>query len=75
MIELFQLIIKLGCLTGHDTRLSVPITLNFAELYFKISNVFVDLLDFGGRPIEKITLDPRGRFPDRNAADNVWPRS
>jgi hypothetical protein len=26
-----------------------------------------------GRAIERITLDPQRRFPDRNAADNVWP--
>ncbi|MEC7583206.1 MAG: M1 family metallopeptidase [Planctomycetota bacterium] len=24
--------------------------------------------------IEKVTLDPAGRFPDRDASDNVWPR-
>jgi hypothetical protein len=27
---------------------------------------------FGGRKIEKITLDPSGRFPDRDPKDNVW---
>ncbi len=32
-------------------------------------------LDFGGRAITKITLDPFGRFPDRDASDNVWPRA
>jgi hypothetical protein len=32
------------------------------------------MLDFGPRAIEKITFDPFGRFPDRNPADNVWPR-
>ncbi len=25
--------------------------------------------------IPKITLDPRGRFPERNPDDNVWTRS
>jgi uncharacterized RDD family membrane protein YckC len=29
-------------------------------------------LVFGGRVIEKITLDPDRRFPDRNPADNSW---
>jgi hypothetical protein len=24
--------------------------------------------------VEQVTLDPRGRFPDRDPADNVWPR-
>jgi hypothetical protein len=33
----------------------------------------VDLM-FGTRPIEKIVLDPRGRVPDRNPADNSWTR-
>ena len=32
-------------------------------------------LDFGGRAITKITLDPFGRFPDRDVSDNVWPRA
>ena len=32
-------------------------------------------LDFGARRITRITLDPDGRFPDRNPADNVWPRT
>ncbi len=26
-----------------------------------------------GRAVERIQLDPRRRFPDRNPADNVWP--
>ena len=34
----------------------------------------VDLL-FGGRKIERITLDPARRFPDRSPADNQWPAS
>lgn len=33
----------------------------------------VDLV-FGGRKVEKVTLDTQGRFPDRLPADNVWPR-
>jgi hypothetical protein len=32
-------------------------------------------LDFGARKAGTITLDPCGRFPDRDASDNVWPRS
>jgi hypothetical protein len=31
-------------------------------------------LDFGRRKVSKITLDPHGRFPDRDTRDNVWPR-
>ena len=44
------------------------------DVWFGGSRTFTADLDFGGRPIEKITLDPRGRFPDRDAKDNVWPR-
>ncbi|MFN8716774.1 MAG: M1 family metallopeptidase [Gemmatimonadaceae bacterium] len=32
-------------------------------------------LVFGGRAIERITLDPDRRFPDRNPTDNRWPQS
>lgn len=32
-------------------------------------------LDFGGRAIEKIVLDPDKRFPDVNPNDNEWPSS
>jgi hypothetical protein len=45
------------------------------DVWFSGSRTFVATLDFGGRRIERITLDPRGRFPDRDASDNVWPRS
>jgi hypothetical protein len=43
------------------------------DVWFGGSRTFFASLDFG-RPIQKITLDPFGRFPDRNATDNVWPR-
>jgi hypothetical protein len=42
------------------------------DVWFPGSRTFDAVLDFGGRGIEKITLDPRGRFPDRNTQDNVW---
>jgi len=44
------------------------------DVWFGGSRTFAAELDFGGRAIETITLDPRRRFPDREAADNVWPR-
>jgi hypothetical protein len=44
------------------------------DVWFTGSRTFHANLDFGGRAIEKITLDPDGRFPDRDARDNVWPR-
>ncbi len=44
------------------------------EVWFTGSRTFQARLDFGGRAITKITLDPHGRFPDRDPSDNVWPR-
>jgi hypothetical protein len=44
------------------------------DVWFAGSRTFVANLDFGGRAITRITLDPNGRFPDRDATDNVWPR-
>ncbi len=44
------------------------------DVWFNGSKTFKATLAFGGRKIEKITLDPYGRFPDRDATDNVWPR-
>ena len=45
-----------------------------ADVWFAGSRTFTATLDFGGRPIERIVLDPQCRFPDRDATDNVWPR-
>ncbi len=44
------------------------------DVWFSGSRTFQARLDFGGRAIERITLDPHGRFPDRDPSDNVWPR-
>jgi hypothetical protein len=44
------------------------------DVWFDGSRTFAAELDFGGRAIERITFDPARRFPDRNPADNVWPR-
>lgn len=46
-----------------------------ASVWFAGSRTFTTALDFGGRTVTKITLDPYFRFPDQNTADNVWPRS
>jgi hypothetical protein len=46
-----------------------------ADVWFAGSRTFNATLDFGGRAIERITLDPECRFPDRDPSDNVWPRS
>ncbi len=44
------------------------------NVWFGGSRTFVAALDFGGREIRKVTLDPFGRFPDRDPGDNSWPR-
>jgi hypothetical protein len=44
------------------------------DVWFSGSRTFRADLDFGGRAIERVTLDPGRRFPDRAPADNVWPR-
>jgi len=43
------------------------------DVWFAGSRTFDAVLDFGGRAIEGVTLDPGGRFPDGNPDDNVWP--
>ena len=45
------------------------------DVWFGGSRTFNANLDFGGRKIEKITLDPFGRFPDRDVTDNTWPHA
>lgn len=42
------------------------------EVWFDGNREFDARLTFGDRKIKKITLDPEGRFPDRNPDDNVW---
>ena len=44
------------------------------DIWFNGSRTYQAVLDFGGRAITTITLDPDQRFPDRNATDNTWPR-
>jgi hypothetical protein len=43
------------------------------DIWFDGSRTFEARLDFGGRAIEQLTLDPAARFPDRDPRDNVWP--
>ncbi|MFL5569882.1 MAG: M1 family metallopeptidase [Gemmatimonadaceae bacterium] len=45
------------------------------DVWFAGSRTFVANMDFGGRAITRITLDPSQRFPDRDPSDNVWPRA
>ncbi|HQR17962.1 MAG TPA: M1 family metallopeptidase, partial [Gemmatimonadales bacterium] len=59
---------KNAVIAGNVATVTWPV-----DVWFAGSRTFVAELDFGKRKIEKITLDPNGRFPDRNPADNVWP--
>ena len=45
------------------------------DVWFAGSQTFKADLDFGGRKIERITLDPCCRFPDRDPTDNVGRRN
>ncbi len=44
------------------------------DVWFDGSRTFAARLQFGPRTIKKVTLDPGGRFPDRDKNDNVWTR-
>ena len=44
------------------------------DVWFNGSKTFKAVIDLKGRAFDKIQLDPGGRFPDHNIADNVWPR-
>jgi hypothetical protein len=44
------------------------------DVWFNGSRTYDAVLDFGGRQITTITLDPSCRFPDRTPGDNVWPK-
>lgn len=44
------------------------------DVWFAGRRTFDAVLDFGKRRITQVLFDPACRFPDRNPADNVWPR-
>jgi hypothetical protein len=44
------------------------------DVWFPGSRTFTANLDFGGRHVESILLDPDCRFPDKHPSDNMWPR-
>jgi hypothetical protein len=44
------------------------------DVWFNGSKTYKAVLDLKGKAFDKIQLDPAGRFPDRNTADNAWPR-
>jgi len=61
---------KNAVIDGRTATVTWPV-----DVWFGGSRTFVANLDFGGAKIEKITLDPGQRFPDRDFTDNVWPRA
>jgi len=44
------------------------------DVWFSGNRTFDAALDFGGRAITNIMLDPGCRFPDKTPADNFWPK-
>jgi hypothetical protein len=44
------------------------------DVWFIGNRTFQATLDFGGRTIDRIVLDPGCRFPDHDPSDNVWPK-
>jgi hypothetical protein len=43
------------------------------DVWFSGNRTFDAVLDFGGRSVRTVTLDPHCRFPDRDITDNIWP--
>lgn len=54
---------------------SVVVTYPVDVWFNSVSKTFKADIQLGGRKVEKITLDPYCRFPDRDPSDNVWPRA
>jgi hypothetical protein len=54
---------------GNSALVTWPV-----DVWFNGSRTFQAVLDFGGRTISTIQLDPACRFPDRDTSDNVWPQ-
>ena len=57
-------------ISGNSARVTYPV-----DVWFGGSRTYVAELNLGTRRIQKITLDPQNRFPDRDAKDNVWLRA
>ena len=57
--------------TGDTVVVTYPVDVWFNS----VSKTFKADIQLGGRKVEKVTLDPHCRFPDRDPSDNVWPRA
>lgn len=44
------------------------------DVWFSGARTYDAVIDLKGRTVESVQLDPHGRFPDKQPADNVWPR-
>lgn len=60
---------------SHMADANTAIVTYPVDVWFTGNRTFNANLDFGGRTITRVTLDPNGRFPDRDPSDNVWPRT
>ena len=60
---------KNAVVEGNVATVTWPVS-----VWFGGARRFVAPLEFGGRTIERIELDPQHRFPDRDVKDNVWSR-
>ena len=54
---------------GNSALVTFPV-----DVWFSGNRTYSAVLDFGGRTITSIQLDPACRFPDRDTTDNVWPK-
>ncbi|HET7025444.1 MAG TPA: M1 family metallopeptidase [Gemmatimonadales bacterium] len=61
---------KNAVISGNSATVTWPV-----DVWFGGARDFTATLDFGRRKIERITLDPGMRFPDRDPGDNRWPRT
>jgi hypothetical protein len=61
---------KNAVIQGNVATVTWPV-----DVWWSGTRTFVGTLNFGARTIEKITLDPRGRFPDSDTTDNIWSRA
>jgi hypothetical protein len=57
--------------SGDTVVVTYPVDVWFGG----VSKTFKADIQLGGRKVERITLDPHCRFPDRDPSDNVWPRT
>jgi hypothetical protein len=60
---------KNAVIDGRTATVTWPV-----DVWFTGQRTFAAELTYGAAKIERITLDPAARFPDRDRSDNSWPR-